>query len=115
MHSFYPDTQEDCYLLLNVFLANIDPIVRIVHCPSLARRFDGLIRTRYSLDKTQVDGSYSNYMAFNPHHSSAFEPLAMSSFYAATNSMKTIDVSTVFYTDKSHLWLMYSSDISIQV
>ncbi|KAF4235828.1 hypothetical protein CNMCM8980_003197 [Aspergillus fumigatiaffinis] len=99
LYSFYPDTREDCYLLLNVFLANVDPIVRIVHRPSLARRFDGFIRTHYSLDKAQVDGSYSHYTAFDPHQSNAFDPLAMSIFYAAINSMQETDVSAVFNTE----------------
>jgi hypothetical protein len=31
--TFWPDTREDCYLLLNVFLANVDPIHRVVHRP----------------------------------------------------------------------------------
>ncbi|KAF7175306.1 hypothetical protein CNMCM7691_007346 [Aspergillus felis] len=107
VYSFYPDTREDCYLLLNIFLANVDPIVRVVHRPSLARRFDGFIRTHYSLDKTPVGSSYSNNMAFDPNQSDAFEPLAMSIFYATINSMKETDVSTVFNTDKSHLLRRY--------
>ncbi|GFG12000.1 quinidine resistance protein 3 [Aspergillus udagawae] len=106
-YSFYPDTREDCYLLLNVFLANVDPIVRIVHRPSLARRFDGFIRTHYLIDKTPVGSSYSNNMAFNPNRSDAFEPLAMSIFYAAINSMKETDISTAFNTHKSHLLRRY--------
>ncbi|KAF7167694.1 hypothetical protein CNMCM5623_000941 [Aspergillus felis] len=107
VYSFYPDTREDCYLLLNIFLANVDPIVRVVHRPSLARRFDGFIRTHYSLDKTPVGSSYSYNMAFDPNQSDAFEPLAMSIFYATINSMKETDVSTVFNTDKSHLLRRY--------
>jgi hypothetical protein len=70
-----------------------------VHRPSLARRFDGFIRTHYSLDKAQVDGSYSHYTAFDPHQSNAFDPLAMSIFYAAINSMQETDVSAVFNTE----------------
>ncbi|GFG16314.1 hypothetical protein IFM61392_09441 [Aspergillus lentulus] len=113
VYSFYPDTREDCYLLLNVFLANVDPIVRIVHRPSLARRFDGFIRTHYSLDKAQVDGSCSHYTAFDPHQSNAFEPLAMSIFYAAINSMKETDVSAVFNTDRSRLLQRYRAGTEV--
>ncbi|GIK00423.1 hypothetical protein Aspvir_004448 [Aspergillus viridinutans] len=113
VYSFYPDTREDCYLLLNVFLANVDPIVRIVHRPSLARRFDGFIRTHYSLGETPVGGSYSNNMAFDPNQPDAFEPLAMSIFYAAINSMKDADVSAVFSTEKSHLLQRYRAGTEV--
>lgn len=113
MYSFYPDTREDCYLLLNVFLANVDPIVRIVHRQSLARRFDGFIRTHYSLDKTPVGSSYSNNIAFEPNLSDAFEPLAMSIFYAVINSMKETDVSTVLNTDKPRLLRRYQAGTEV--
>lgn len=113
MYGFYPDTREDCYLLLNVFLANVDPIVRIVHRPSLARRFDGFIRTHYSLDKTPVGSSYSNNVSLDPNQSDSFEPLAMSIFYAAINSMKETDVSTVFNTNRSHLLRRYRAGTEV--
>lgn len=113
MYSLYPDTREDCYLLLNVFLANVDPIVRIVHRPSLARRFDGFIRTHYSMDKATVGSSYSNNMIFDPTQCDAFEPLAMSIFYAAVNSMQERDVSAVFNTDKSNLLQRYRAGTEV--
>ncbi|GIJ85616.1 hypothetical protein Asppvi_004475 [Aspergillus pseudoviridinutans] len=112
VYCFYPDTRGDCYLLLNVFLANVDPVVRIVHRPSLARRFDGFIRTHYSLDKTPV-GSSCHYMTFDINQSDTFEPLAMSIFYAAINSMKETDVSAAFNTDKSRLLLRYRAGIEV--
>jgi hypothetical protein len=84
-----------------------------VHRPSLARRFDGFIRTHYSLDKAQVDGSYSHYTAFDPHQSNAFEPLAMSIFYAAINSMQETDVSAVFNTERSHLLQRYRAGTEV--
>ncbi|OJJ73335.1 hypothetical protein ASPBRDRAFT_28585 [Aspergillus brasiliensis CBS 101740] len=96
--NLWPDTREDCYLLLNVFLANVDPIVRIIHRPSLARRFDA------SRDDTPTQGGSSNSgTIFSTTKTDAFKPLAMSIFYAAVNSMKDIDVSTMFGTDKTSL------------
>ncbi|KAJ9482747.1 hypothetical protein VN97_g10674 [Penicillium thymicola] len=87
--TFWPDTREDCYLLLNFFLANVDPIHQIVHRPSLGRRFDIFVRTHYLLENDHIPiitGTSSN-MSFHPNNMDPFEPLAMSIFYAAVNSM----------------------------
>ncbi|GKZ19761.1 hypothetical protein AbraIFM66951_009832 [Aspergillus brasiliensis] len=104
--NFWPDTREDCYLLLNVFLANVDPIVRIIHRPSLARRFDVFVRSQYpdSGDDTPTQGGSSNSgTIYSTTKTDVFKPLAMSIFYAAVNSMKETDVSTMFGTDKTSL------------
>ncbi|OQE05142.1 hypothetical protein PENVUL_c027G01728 [Penicillium vulpinum] len=108
--AFWPDTQEDCYLLLNVFLANVDPIHRIVHRPSLARRFDAFVRTHYLLENDHhnhtMTGSDSN-MDSHRSNMDAFEPLVMSIFYAAVNSMKDTEIATVFGAEKSYLLHRY--------
>ncbi|GKZ36104.1 hypothetical protein AbraIFM66950_007011 [Aspergillus brasiliensis] len=105
-NNLWPDTREDCYLLLNVFLANVDPIVRIIHRPSLARRFDVFVRSHYpdSRDDTPTQGGSSNSgTIYSTTKTDVFKPLAMSIFYAAVNSMKETDVSTKFGTDKTSL------------
>ncbi|KAF4763127.1 hypothetical protein N7455_010887 [Penicillium solitum] len=115
--TFWPDTREDCYLLLNVFLANVDPIHRIVHRPSLARRFDAFIRTHYHLENDQppvITGSSSS-MVSHTKNMVSFEPLAMSIFYAAVNSMKDTDVSAMFGTDKSYLLNRYRTGTEVHL
>ncbi|KAJ5150390.1 Transcription factor [Penicillium coprophilum] len=98
--TFWPDTREDCYLLLNVFLANIDPIHRIIHRPSLARRFDEFILTHYLLEDDHSPGKPNTNI-------DTFEPLVMSIFYAAVNSIKDTDMATMFSMDKSYLLNRY--------
>ncbi|KUM58410.1 hypothetical protein ACN42_g8735 [Penicillium freii] len=115
--TFWPDTREDCYLLLNVFLANFDPIHRIVHRPSLTRRFDAFVRTNYHLDNNPppVIAGSSSSMISHPKDTVSFEPLAMSIFYAAVNSMKDTDVSTMFGTDKSYLLNRYRTGTEVHL
>ncbi|KAJ5534348.1 hypothetical protein N7527_000602 [Penicillium freii] len=115
--TFWPDTREDCYLLLNVFLANFDPIHRIVHRPSLTRRFDAFVRTNYHLDNNPppVIAGSSSSMISHPKNTVSFEPLAMSIFYAAVNSMKDTDVSTMFGTDKSYLLNRYRTGTEVHL
>ncbi|RDH18523.1 hypothetical protein M747DRAFT_354448 [Aspergillus niger ATCC 13496] len=109
-NNFWPDTREDCYLLLNVYLANVDPIVRIIHRPSLARRFDAFVRSQYpdSRDYTPTQGGDSNGgTSCGPTKIDAFQPLVMSIFYAAVNSIKDTDVATMFGMDKVSLLNRY--------
>ncbi|KAJ6185711.1 hypothetical protein N7519_007012 [Penicillium mononematosum] len=115
--TFWPDTREDCYLLLNVFLENVDPIHRIVHRPSLARRFDAFVRTHYFLenDHTPIITESSSSMTSHPNNMDAFEPLAMSIFYAAVNSMKDTDVAIMFGTDKSYLLNRYRTGTEVHL
>ncbi|KAJ5805377.1 uncharacterized protein N7503_002979 [Penicillium pulvis] len=113
--TYWPDTRNDCYLLLNVFLANVDPIVRIVHRPSLARRFDAFVHSHYSLenDHTPVMTGTDGSTTFPPNNMDVFEPLAMSIFYAAVNTMKDTDTITVFGTDKSYLLNRYRTGTEV--
>lgn len=52
-----------------------------------------------------------------PHSSNmdSFEPLAMSIFYAAVNSMKDTDVATMFDTDKSYLLNRYRTGTEVHL
>lgn len=115
MDTYWPDTRNDCYLLLNVFLANVDPIVRIVHRPSLARRFDAFVHSHYSLenDHTHVMTGSNSSTNLPPNNMDVFEPLAMSIFYAAVNTMKDTDTVTVFGTDKSYLLNRYRTGTEV--
>ncbi|PWY64808.1 hypothetical protein BO83DRAFT_321869 [Aspergillus eucalypticola CBS 122712] len=109
-NNFWPDTREDCYLLLNVYLANVDPIVRIIHRPSLARRFDAFVRSQYpdSRDYTPTQGGGSHGGTSSTLKKiDAFKPLVMSIFYAAVNSIKDTDVATMFGMDKATLLKRY--------
>lgn len=45
----------------------------------------------------------------------SFEPLAMSIFYAAVNSMKDTDVSAMFGTDKSYLLNRYRTGTEVHL
>ncbi|KOS39444.1 hypothetical protein ACN38_g9719 [Penicillium nordicum] len=115
--TFWPDTREDCYLLLDVFLANVDPIHRIVHRPSLGRRFDTFVRTHYLLENDHIPimtGTSSN-MIFHPNNMDPFEPLAMSIFYAAVNSMKDTDMVTAFGTNRSYLLNRYRTGTEVHL
>lgn len=97
-------------MLLNTFLANVDPIVRIIHRPSLSRRFDAFVRFQYadSREDTPTGGeSRNNGTILSPKKTDAFMPLAMSIFYAAVNSMKDTDVLSMFGLSKVSLLKRY--------
>ncbi|KXG49618.1 Transcription factor [Penicillium griseofulvum] len=114
--TFWPDTREDCYLLLNVFLANVDPIHRIIHRPSLARRFDAFIRSHYLLEDYHTPSTSRTGSVVNLQQNTnmdAFEPLVMSIFYAAVNSMKDTDMANMFGTDKTYLLNRYRTGTEV--
>lgn len=93
-----------------MYLANVDPIVRIIHRPSLARRFDAFVRSQYpdSRDYTPTQGGDSNGgTSCGPTKIGAFQPLVMSIFYAAVNSIKDTEVATMFGMDKVSLLNRY--------
>ena len=54
-------------------------------------------------------------MISNPKNMVSFEPLAMSIFYAAVNSMKDTDVSAMFGTDKSYLLNRYRTGTEVHL
>ncbi|GLB04723.1 hypothetical protein AtubIFM57258_010742 [Aspergillus tubingensis] len=115
-NSFWPDTREDCYLLLNRFLANVDPIVRIIHRPSLSRRFDAFVHFQYadSREDTPTGGGSRNSGTIpSPAKKDAFKPLAMSIFYAAVNSMKDADVLNMFGMSKVSLLKRYRTGTEV--
>ncbi|OJJ45143.1 hypothetical protein ASPZODRAFT_70406 [Penicilliopsis zonata CBS 506.65] len=96
--AFLPATREDCYLLLNLFLANVDPMVRIIHRPSLTRRFDVFVGCHYSTSPAPAASA-----------GTPFDALAMAVFLAAINSIKEADVVSVFSTSKAQLMHRYQA------
>ena len=99
-----------------MFLANVDPIVRIIHRPSLSRRFDAFVRFQYadSREDTPTGGGSRNSGTIpSPAKKDAFKPLAMSIFYAAVNSMKDADVLNMFGMSKVSLLKRYRTGTEV--
>lgn len=61
-----------------------------------------------------MTGTSSN-MIFHPNNMDLFEPLAMSIFYAAVNSMKDTDLVNAFGTNRSHLLNRYRTGTEVHL
>ena len=68
----YPATPQSAMTLLEVFFNNVDPMIRIVHRPTLREKF-----------QTYIEGRYN----FTTPVSKTFEPLVFAIFFGAAKSM----------------------------
>ncbi|EKG12022.1 hypothetical protein MPH_10917 [Macrophomina phaseolina MS6] len=91
-----------CHYLLDIFISNVDPMTRIVHKPSLLRRFERYIKQSYHSSFQEQDSSRPrpDKLATNLNN---FEPLAFAIMYSAVNSMKPQAVWEKFDVDQPAL------------
>lgn len=54
-----PDTQEECFELFTTFIQNVDPVSRLVHKPSLGRRFAAFTRRWQNLTPSSASARSS--------------------------------------------------------
>jgi hypothetical protein len=95
----FPDSMEKCYALVQIFFTNVDPMIRIVHQPTVRSRLEEFMRSRTS--GARISTPESDYSISN------FEPLLWVIFYAAIYSMRPADVVRYHSQDKRELLLLY--------
>ncbi|KAH2619480.1 hypothetical protein KXV20_004608 [Aspergillus fumigatus] len=108
-----PKSAEDCLALLEIFYSNVDPMTRLVHKPTLQRRFTQYINHTYGT-RTQSPGVEEAADASRPDHTiHAFEPLALAIFYSAINSLSAEDVMMRFAAEKDALLAQFQRGVEL--
>lgn len=87
--SFLPESNEQADALLEIFLSNVDPMTRIIHKPTLIRRFDNHVREA--------------------------NPLAFAIFYSAINSMSSSTVIGKFNAKKESLLEQFQQGLEMSL
>ena len=90
--------------MLETFLQNVDPIVRIVHRPSLRLQFDAYV------SRLEIYGSLSDSSDKPDGH---FEPLAFGIFFSAIYSVSPTAVKTRFGASKEDLLSRFRNGLQL--
>lgn len=104
--SWLPNSADDCFFLLNIFYSHVDPIMRLVHKPSLARRFTQYVNQVYGPGRDSSESAPDPTMH-------TFEPLALAIFYSAINSLSPDSISQRFDTEKPALLTQFQTAIEL--
>ncbi|KAG5206118.1 Bikaverin cluster transcription factor [Trichophyton interdigitale] len=96
-----PKTAEECFALLDIFYSNVDPMTRILHKPSLRKRFLQYTLEIYGLNPQTSTDNGTTQTSYSAIHT--FEPLALAIFYSAINSLSPEAVQARFATEKGPL------------
>ena len=104
-----PFTPEHCFFLLDIYFLNVDPVSRLLHKPSLQRRFSEYVGISY-LSHTQEEprSSPTSDSSLN-----IFEPLAFAIFYASVNSMASEAVLSKFGAEKRDLLARFQHGVEL--
>lgn len=102
-----PNSADDCFFCLGIFYSHVDPIMRLVHKPSLTRRFTQYVNQVYGPGR---DGSFESAPDPTMH---TFEPLTLAIFYSAINSLPPDSVFQRFDTDKVTLLTQFQTAIEL--
>ncbi|KAM5466685.1 hypothetical protein MauCBS54593_005942 [Microsporum audouinii] len=104
-----PKTAEECFSLLDIFYSNVDPITRLVHKPSLHKRFLQYVQEIYGT-RTYPPGEDGVMPASTPAIHT-FEPLALAIFYSAINSLSAETVQIRFAAEKGTLLAQFQRGV----
>jgi hypothetical protein len=89
LESLLPDAPEHYDDLLDIYFYNVDPMIRVVHKPTLARKFHSLVRE--------------------------CAPIAFAVFYAAIHSLPATAVEERFGERKDDLLQRYEQGVEISL
>ena len=104
---YYPETMADCQFLLDSFIENVEPIIHLLHHPTLQKHFRAhLSHVGFYASPTSKDQGDSEV----PRH---FEPLAFSIFFSSVYSMDPTGVQTRFGVSKSGLLRRFQNGLEI--
>ncbi|KAF4154976.1 hypothetical protein CNMCM6936_005557 [Aspergillus lentulus] len=107
-----PKSAEDCLALLEIFYSNVDPMTRLVHKPTLQRRFTQYINHTYGT-RTQSPGVEEADASRADHTIHTFEPLALAIFYSAINSLSAENVMMRFAAEKEALLAQFQRGVEL--
>lgn len=96
-----PKTAEECFTLLDIFYSNVDPMTRLVHKPSLRKRFLQYTMEIYGPNSQTSTDNGTTQTPYPAIHT--FEPLALAIFYSSINSLSSEAVQARFATEKGPL------------
>lgn len=104
---YYPETLADCHFLLDIFTKKVEPIIHLVHHPTLQQHFQTYIS---NLEIYALPAFKDLYGLEKPSH---FEPLAFGIFFSAVHSMDPTAVEVRFGTSKSGLLRRFQIGIEL--
>ncbi|KAL1640655.1 hypothetical protein SLS58_006669 [Diplodia intermedia] len=110
---FLPADAPACYDLLRIFYLYVDPITRLVHKPSLDKRFALFIREYVNPRWLATNGS-EEHLEEKLNHDGLlqFRPLAFAIFYAAAHSQA---VACGYAEDKRRLTATYRKGLELSL
>ncbi|KAF5657667.1 c6 transcription [Fusarium heterosporum] len=107
-----PNSADDCLELLNIFYSNVDPMTRLVHKPTLQRRFTQYIN--YTYGTTTPTTEHQEAEAPRPDQPlHTFVPLALAIFYSAINSLSAENVMRQFGAEKEALLAQFQRGVEL--
>lgn len=104
---YYPETLADCQFFLDTFTKKVEPIIHLVHHPTLQQHFQTYLS---SLEIYASPAFKDLYGLEKPSH---FEPLAFGIFFSAVYSMDPTAVEIRFGTSKSGLLRRFQNGIEL--
>ncbi|KAF5259584.1 hypothetical protein FOXYS1_9798 [Fusarium oxysporum] len=107
-----PNSADDCLALLNIFYSNVDPMTRLVHKPTLQRRFTQYINYTYGT-ATPTTGHQEAEAPRPDQALHTFEPLALAIFYSAINSLSAENVMLQFGAEKEALLAQFQRGVEL--
>lgn len=108
--SYYPETMTDCQFFLDIFIENVEPVIHLLHHPTLRQQFHAHISCLgFYTSPTIPEGLYK------PDASRDFEPLAFAIFFSAVYSMDHTTVQTRFGTSKSALLRRFQNGLELSL
>ncbi|KAF2461201.1 fungal-specific transcription factor domain-containing protein, partial [Lineolata rhizophorae] len=96
---FLPNTSDDCYKLFSVFKNNINPMIHIVHLPTVQKRFDAYVKSK---TPRAIPTNQDSRLA--EANIKSFEPLAFAIMWSAVASLTPEAVRAEFVVEKDQIW-----------
>ncbi|RMJ26842.1 Transcription factor [Aspergillus sp. HF37] len=108
-----PRSAEDCFSLLEIFYSHVDPMIRLVHKPSLTRRLTQYVREAYDLPVQEATDEDDLSRPVPDTTLQTFEPFAFAVFYSAINSLTPDFVFQRFAAEKETLLSQFQTAIEL--
>lgn len=110
LSQFLPDSLEQCYGLLECFIANVEPMAKLIHRPTFIRRLQQYLHKRMA-----GRGEAARLTTMDDKTLKPFEPLVFVMFYAAVNSMKPSETLEKFHTERDVLLRRFREGLEISL
>ena len=110
----YPVSKDDCVYLLDKYVANVDPIVKLMHRPTLIAKFTRFIDLHdiYNLTDDSIPNQESG-AKIRPDVKRTFEPLFFGVALCALNSLHPDIVASKFQVGKASLIQRFKTGLEL--